>query len=133
MSANSRLAENEVTIFMGWNGAMRIWVDSFVNTVLNDLGVQIPQIQRDSLPEGAERINDLSLEQVPMLDADVLFYLADSEWTGEFNETLFATALWQQLPAVVEGRAYGLDVPFNEGSVLAANMLLDTFEEYLAQ
>jgi ABC-type Fe3+-hydroxamate transport system substrate-binding protein len=37
------------------------------------------------------------------------------------------------LPAVKAGKAYGVDVPWNEGSIIAAHMLLDTLEDHLAQ
>jgi len=127
------LADTVVTVFLGYNDMLRIWVDSFCNVMLDDVGLRIPQTQRDLLPAGEERIDNLSLEQIPLLDADVLFTIVpEATWNVEFFTTLESNPLFQQLPAVQAGKYYQVDAPWNEGSVISAHLVLDALQEYLA-
>jgi iron complex transport system substrate-binding protein len=129
-----QLAQLEVTAFRpyGDGSAFLIWVNSFSDTILADVGLRHPQAQWEALPDGAERINDLSLEMLPLLDADLIFTVTpwNDDTTGFFN-SLTDNALWQQLRAVKAGKVYTVSGPWNEGSVIAAHLVLDELVQHL--
>lgn len=131
-----QLAQLEVTAFRpyGDGSAFLIWVNSFSDTILADVGLRHPQAQWDALPEGEERINDLSLELIPLLDADLIFTVAPwNDDTTAFFNSLTDNALWQQLRAVQNNRVYTVGGPWNEGSVIAAHLVLAELAQTLAE
>jgi iron complex transport system substrate-binding protein len=139
-----RLAELEVTAFRPYTdgSGFLIWVDrSFADVILADVGIKRPEAQRAALPEGEERINDLSLEFIPLLDADAIFFALPE--SGSFaagaNEgldtwltSIETSPLWAQLRAVQNEQVFKVDAAvWNEGSIIGANALLDDLERYL--
>jgi iron complex transport system substrate-binding protein len=130
-----QLANTEVTAFRpyGDGSAFLIWIDrSFCDVIMADVGIRRPEAQREALPEGEERIDDLSLEMIPLLDADVIFMSEPwNDETAAFMTTLEANPLFQQLRAVQAGRVYPASFAWNEGSILSAHHVLDDLETHL--
>jgi iron complex transport system substrate-binding protein len=141
-----RLANLEVTAFRPYTdgSGFLIWVDrSFCDVIMADVGLRRPEAQRAELPAGQERIDDVSLEKIPLLDADVIFLalpLGDSgvfarganEGLDDWVTALETSPLWAQLEAVQNQQVFKVDTAvWNEGSVLAAHALLDDLEQYL--
>jgi iron complex transport system substrate-binding protein len=139
-----RLAELEVTAFRPYTdgSGFLIWVDrSFADVILADVGIKRPEAQRAALPEGEERIDDLSLEFIPLLDADAIFFALPE--SGSFaagaNEgldtwltSIETSPLWAQLRAVQNEQVFKVDAAvWNEGSIIGANALLDDLEMHL--
>jgi iron complex transport system substrate-binding protein len=129
------IAQTEVSAFRpyGDGSAFLIWINSFADSILSDLGLHRPQAQWDTLPDGAERIDNLSLEMIPLLDADVIFTVAPwNDDTNSFFNELESNPIWQQLRAVQAGQLFLVNAPWNEGSVIAANLVLDDILNSLA-
>ena len=117
-----------VTAMLAFEDRMYVYVRSFCNTVLADAGLRPPGAQVRALPEGEERL-DLSLERIPILEARHIFLgrLAD------FPSPISDNPLFRRLPAVRSGRVHEVEgQTWNQGSVIAANAILDDVEEALA-
>jgi iron complex transport system substrate-binding protein len=139
-----KLAETEVTAFRPYTdgSGFLIWIDrSFCDGIMAEVGIRRPEAQRAELPADAERIDDLSLEKIPLLDVDVIFLaLPESgvfkrganEGLIEWITTIETSPLWAQLRAVQNGQVFKVDTSvWNEGSIFAANGVLDDLERYL--
>ncbi|MET9326556.1 iron-siderophore ABC transporter substrate-binding protein [Tsukamurella sp. NPDC003166] len=90
-----------------------------------DAGLTRPPAQQFS--DTASR--PLSLEQVGLLEADWLFYSFPGG-SGDFAEA----PLWKKLPAVVEGRAFPVDVDpwFLNASTVAADRVLADMQRFMS-
>lgn len=107
----------------------RIYVASFPNTILDDVGVRRPAAQDELLPAGEERI-EISNEEIPLLDAEVVIRAT----LVNFPSDIDTNPLWQQLPAVQAGRVVDVNGQLrNSGSVLAARLVLDELQAALAE
>lgn len=135
-----RLEETEVTAFApSGSGALQIWVESgLCDAVMADIGVRRPQAQKEALeaeenPDVAGRLDNVSFERITLLDADVIFLGALSpDVRADGIENLKSSPLWKRLDAVEQGRVHQVDGnAWNEGSVLAANLILDDLEKHL--
>lgn len=110
-------------------GETRIYLsESFIGTILEDLGLPRPQAQRKK---------DFALypseEQIGLMEGDLLFY---THYGPEQKTTLpkiTGNPLWKNLHAVEQGRAYG--VPEDHWmlgiGIQAANLVLDDLERLL--
>jgi len=128
----------ELSVFGMWNAeyALFNYVDGFAIEVLNDVGLQIAQAQRDAYAADPAVFDSMSLEFLPQLDADYIFLLDsvvdDQQGDKAFAERVKASPLFTQLGAVQAGNV--CEVPYirwNEGSILAANLILDDIERCL--
>lgn len=128
----------EVSVFGSWNAEYAVfnYVEGFPITVLNAVGLQIAAEQRALYEANPTAFDSMSLELLPQLDADLIFFL-DSAIEGQEGDATFvrgvkANPLFRQLRAVQNGRV--CEVPYgrwNEGSILAANLILDDVERCL--
>ncbi|NDJ19833.1 iron-siderophore ABC transporter substrate-binding protein [Myxacorys almedinensis] len=103
--------------------------ESPVGKVIRDIGLKRPPSQDGDF----EGLGNLSLEQLPEIDGDVLFLVAlKGESTQKTLETLQRHPLWQNLKAVQQHRVYFVDFShWYAFDVLAMNAVLDDLEKYL--
>lgn len=128
----------QVSVFGSWNAQYAVfnYVEGFPIGILNDVGLQITEIQRELYATNPAAFDSMSLEFLPQLDGDVIFFL-DSTIEGQEGDQAFVSSvktnpLFTQLKAVQEGRL--CKVPYgrwNEGSIFAANLILDDIERCL--
>ncbi|MGP1385678.1 MAG: ABC transporter substrate-binding protein [Thainema sp.] len=115
-------------------GTARIYLkDSFPGQILDEVGLKRPSTQ-----DGTGFAQEVSFEQIPQMDSDVLFYFT---YAGDGNNQAPSTVtnpwlshpLWQQLEAVKADQVYPVsDVVWTTaGGVQAANLLLDDVEQVL--
>lgn len=106
--------------------------NSFIGSVLSDVGLQRPESQRYNL-QGFINISEETLE---MADGDVMFVIAyGGNETGERDLNLIQQKpLWQNLKAVRQDRVYYVDPTTWRGRTpLAADAVLDDLEKYLVE
>ncbi|MCG8349834.1 MAG: iron-siderophore ABC transporter substrate-binding protein [Chloroflexales bacterium] len=143
---NERLDTIKVTAFRPYGGGdgFLIWIDrSFPDVIMAEVDIQRPEAQRAQLPDDAERIDNLSLEMIPLLNADVIFFAlpesgvftaSASEDLANYIEDIEASPLWAQLEAVQNDQVFKVDgAAWNEGSIIGANVVLDDLERFLAE
>ncbi|PSN12076.1 iron siderophore-binding protein [filamentous cyanobacterium CCT1] len=117
-------------------GNARLYLkDSFPGQIIQDVGLQRPPPQAE-----AGFAQEVSLEQIPQMNGDVLFYFTDVSYDGGQSASDIARAwldhpLWQQLDVVQQGKAYPVsDVVWTTaGGIQAAHLLLDDLEKHLAE
>lgn len=118
--------------------------DSFVGTVLQDVGLARPAAQDLSAAEAQQRFDNpiqvsISRELLAQADADVIFL-----WTGENTpeaavaaqqnlQALQQDPLWQRLNAVQQGRVYAVPSYWIGSGPIAANAILDDLYQYLLE
>lgn len=115
-------------------GMTRIYLkDSFPGQIVQDVGLQRPASQAE-----AGFVQEVSFEQIPQMNGDVLFYFTEaSEGGGQSGRDIaqpwLTHPLWQQLEAVQSGNAHAVsDVVWTTaGGIQAAHLLLDDLEQYL--
>jgi len=116
--------------------AARIYLrDSFPGQILEEVGLHRPPSQDQ--PGFAQEV---SLEQIPQMNGDVLFYFT---YTGEGDNQAPETIttpwtshpLWMQLDVVQSGKVYPVsDVVWTmAGGVQAAHLLLDDLEKVIGE
>ncbi len=104
---------------------VRIYTNGFAGSILDELGFEQP----DTLQSQGWGMKLSSTENIPILDADVMFVLLEPDDPAiADNYRHWSThPLWQQLSAVQHGRVYEVD-PVSwmmGGGILAANAMLD--------
>jgi iron complex transport system substrate-binding protein len=137
--AERGLDRQEISVFGSFNAEFAVfnYLEGFCITVLNQLGLQVAQAQIDAYAANPDVFNSISLELLPQLDADFIFFLNaaldDTGGDAEFiNNAVKNNPLFQQLSAVQNGRL--CEVPYaryNQGSIIAANLILDDVERCL--
>lgn len=125
----------QVSLVRFMPGAARIYLkDSFPGQILQEVGLGRPpsQDQRGFAQE-------VSLEQIPQMNGDVLFYFiytgeGDNQAPNSVTNPWTSHPLWQQLDVVQSGKAYPVsDVVWTmAGGVQAAHLLLDDLEQIVA-
>jgi iron complex transport system substrate-binding protein len=105
--------------------------NSFLGSILNDLGLQRPEAQNISADYGYV---DVSEEEIQKIDGDVMFILTKD--TKDNDEKLLAELkskpLWAKLQAAQTNQIYVVkDDVWWGGNLLAANLVLDDLERYL--
>ncbi|WP_228037820.1 iron-siderophore ABC transporter substrate-binding protein [Nodosilinea sp. LEGE 06152] len=116
-------------------GNARLYLkDSFPGQIVQEVGLQRPPTQSE-----AGFAQEVSLEQIPQMNGDVLFYFTDVSYDGGQSASDIARSwlnhpLWQQLDVVQQGKAYPVsDVVWTTaGGIQAAHLLLDDLEKHLA-
>lgn len=104
---------------------VRIYTSGFAGSILNELGFEQP----DTLQTQGWGMKLSSTENIPILDADVMFVLLepDDPTIVDNYRRWAAHPLWQQLKAVQHQRVFEVD-PVSwmmGGGILAANAMLD--------
>lgn len=104
---------------------VRIYTSGFAGSILNELGFEQP----DTLQTQGWGVKLSSTENIPILDADVMFVLLepDDPAIADNYRRWAAHPLWQQLTAVQHQRVFEVD-PVSwmmGGGILAANAMLD--------
>ncbi|MBT2771532.1 iron-siderophore ABC transporter substrate-binding protein [Halomonas sp. ISL-60] len=104
---------------------VRIYTSGFAGSILNELGFEQP----DTLQSQSWGMKLSSTENIPVLDADVIFILLepDDPAIADNYQHWASHPLWQQLSAVQSGRIFEVE-PVSwmmGGGILAANVMLD--------
>lgn len=111
----------------------RIYYQGFPGSIIAEAGLARPQAQiRDAI------VGDLSIERIPEMDGDVIFYFV-SDWQGDGKAHQTQAEwmnhdLWKSLEAVKADKVYQIDEVFwnMAGGIQAANrMLEDLFTFFL--
>lgn len=125
----------QVSLVRFLSGNARIYLkDSFPGQIIQEVGLQRPPSQSE-----AGFAQEVSFEQIPQMNGDVLFYFTDVSYdggqsAGDIAQSWLAHPLWQQLNAVQQGKAHPVsDVVWTTaGGIQAAHLLLDDLEKHLA-
>ncbi len=124
----------EVSLVRLMPGTARVYFnDSFPGDILAELGLARPAAQNKD-----DFAQEISLEQISLMEGDVLFYFTFSGVNAEQSSETVAQPwlthpLWKKLKVVERGSAYGVsDVVWTSGGgIQAANLLLDDLYTYL--
>lgn len=124
----------EISVVRFMPGVSRIYLEnSFSGVILKQLGFARPKVEsKDNFAA------EVTKEQIPKMDGDVLFYFTydegdgagtkqEKEWTND--------PLWKNLKVVKSGNVHKVsDAIWNTaGGVKAANLMLDEIEKYLVK
>lgn len=105
---------------------------SFPGSVMTELGFAWNE---QAMQAGSASLRFSSMENIPLLDADIFFILlrSNSPAIARQYQTLTAHPLWQQLRAVKAGQLWEVDsVPWSlSGGILGANQILNDVEQTL--
>lgn len=123
-----RLETTEVSVLRFRPDQVRLYMqNSFCGYILEQVGLPRPPAQSK-----AKFYETVSLEAIPAMDGDVIFYFQDNP-QNSMAQKVTRHPLWQQLEAVQQERVYpvSFDTWFLGNGILAANALLDDLFEYL--
>ncbi len=109
---------------------VRIYTHGFAGSILDELGFEQP----DTLHTQGWGMKLSSTENIPVLNADVMFVLLepDDPAIADNYQRWTAHPLWQRLSAVQNGRVFEVD-PVSwmmGGGILAANAMLDDLYDH---
>ncbi|WP_077619280.1 ABC transporter substrate-binding protein [Bacillus sinesaloumensis] len=133
--------DTEVSVVRFMEGRTRIYyTDSFSGVIFEQLGLKRPQQQVDLFAENPDDqfVREVDQEKIPLMDGDVIFYFTYETGSGEatkVEEEWTNNPLWKGLNAVKEENDHKVSDPIwnTAGGVLAANLMLDDIEKYLAE
>jgi iron complex transport system substrate-binding protein len=111
-------------------GTIRVYTsESFIGTVLGDVGVAQLQLPTSDVPTFAE----LSAEELTQADADVILYSSYGSADDSGEQAAVAGPLWSRLGAVQADRAHAVedDVFYTGIGLTAANLQVTALEELL--
>ena len=111
-------------------GAIRVYTaQSFIGTVMADIGLQHLQLPTGEVPTFAE----LSPEQLTEADADIVLYSSYGPAEDSGEQAVVAGPLWSRLTAVAEERAYAVedDVFYTGIGLRAATLQLEQLRDLL--
>ncbi|MFS0822099.1 ABC transporter substrate-binding protein [Bacillus sp. 1P02SD] len=131
----------EVSVVRFMEGRTRIYyTDSFSGVIFEQLGLKRPQQQVDlfAQDQNDQFAREVDQEKIPLMDGDVIFYFTYETGNGEatkVEEEWINNPLWKGLNAVKEGNVHKVSDPIwnTAGGVLAANLMLDDIEKYMAK
>jgi iron complex transport system substrate-binding protein len=112
-------------------GGIRVYTaDSFIGTVMADIGLDHLQLPTDDVPTFAE----LGTEELTRADADVILYSSYGPADDSGEAAVVAGPLWPLLTGVQQGRAHAVedDVFYTGIGLRAATLQLDALRELLA-
>jgi iron complex transport system substrate-binding protein len=112
-------------------GTIRVYTaESFIGTVLADIGLEQLQLDTADTPTFAE----LSLEELTRADADILLYSSYGPDAESGEASALAGPLWSRLNAVQQGQAHAVedDVFYTGIGLKAATLQLESLERLLA-
>lgn len=116
----------EVSLVRFLPGVARIYYeDNFAGKILKEIGFQRPSAQRKD-----QFADEVSYEQIPLMEGDIMFYMTFDQGEGEasqMEQTWTNHPLWKTLEVVQADQVYEVnDVYWNTaGGVQAANRMLD--------
>ncbi|WP_449537479.1 ABC transporter substrate-binding protein [Ferdinandcohnia sp. Marseille-Q9671] len=133
--------DTKVSVVRFMEGRTRIYyTDSFSGVIFDKLGLKRPEQQVDLFAEEPEDqfVREVDQEKIPLMDGDVIFYFTYETGNGEATavETEWTEhELWRGLDAVKAGKVHKVSDPIwnTAGGVLAANLMLDDIEKFLAK
>lgn len=133
--------DTEVSVVRFMEGRTRIYyTNSFSGVIFEQLGLKRPQQQVDLFAENPDDqfVREVDQEKIPLMDGDVIFYFTYETGSGEatkVEEEWTNNPLWKGLNAVKEENDHKVSDPIwnTAGGVLAANLMLDDIEKYLAE
>lgn len=110
---------------------------SFLGVILGDAGLAVPE-QQAELAETTDFVGDISIEQLPLIDADVLLI-----WTFATNDDAAANAstaldelranpLWSAIPVVQNNETHVVGGYWIGSSYHAAHAVIDDLFTYVA-
>jgi iron complex transport system substrate-binding protein len=111
-------------------GAIRVYTaESFIGTVMADIGLDHLQLPTDGVPTFAE----LSAEEVTQADADIVLYSSYGPVDDSGEGAVVAGPLWPLLSAVAEDRAHAVedDVFYTGIGLRAATLQLEQLRDLL--
>ncbi|NEZ59376.1 iron-siderophore ABC transporter substrate-binding protein [Leptolyngbyaceae cyanobacterium CCMR0082] len=123
-----RLETTEVSVLRFRPDQVRLYMrNSFCGYILEQVGLPRPPSQAK-----AKFYETVSLEAIPAMDGDVIFYFQDNP-QNSMAQKVTRHPLWQQLGAVQQEKVYpvSFDTWFLGNGILAANALLDDLFKYL--
>jgi iron complex transport system substrate-binding protein len=112
-------------------GGIRVYTaDSFIGTVMADIGLDHLQLPTGDVPTFAE----LSAEELTRADADVILYSSYGPADDSGEVAVVAGPLWPLLTGVAQGRAHPVedDVFYTGIGLRAATLQLEALRELLA-
>ena len=112
-------------------GTIRVYSkESFIGTVLTDIGISPPTLPPGEFPAFAE----ISQEQLALADADRLVYASFGAPGDSGEQAVLAGPLWTTLGAVKAGKAFAVDgdVYYSGIGLRAATLMLDDLRGKLA-
>jgi iron complex transport system substrate-binding protein len=129
------LVKKTVSVVRFTAGQTRIYqLNSFSGVILKQLGFQRPENQNKN-----EFAIQVSREQIPDMDAEILFYLTYNKGNNQSGTQLekefTSDPLWKKLKAVQQQNAFKVDdIVWNTaGGVLAAHQMLDQIAQIAKQ
>ena len=111
-------------------GGIRAYTpESFIGTVLTDVGLSITELPDGEYPAFAE----LSQEQLTLADADIVLYSSYGTAADSGEDAVRAGPLWSRLAAVQEDRAIAVedDVFYTGIGPTAASLIVERLGEQL--
>jgi iron complex transport system substrate-binding protein len=111
-------------------GTIRVYTpESFIGTVLADIGLDQLTLPTDEVPTFAE----ISAEELTRADADILLYSSYGPADDSGEASVVGGPLWSRLTAVQNGRALGVedDVFFTGIGPTAATLIVDNLASRL--
>jgi iron complex transport system substrate-binding protein len=104
---------------------------SFPVSILEELNLSIPLVQRQISSNANVSYNNVSLERVDLLEADAMFIALDPGSEENFQKYQ-NSPLWQKLNVVKNNRVYTVDSGYwIFGNILSANAILDDIYKYV--
>lgn len=133
--------DTKVSVVRFMEGRTRIYyTDTFSGVIFDKLGLKRPeqQVELFAQDQNDQFVREVDQEKIPLMDGDVIFYFTYETGTGEatkVEEEWINNPLWKGLNAVKEGNVHKVSDPIwnTAGGVLAANLMLDDIEKYLAK
>lgn len=126
---NNQYENKTVSVIYAWRGSPMIGVNtknSFVGSILEDIGLKRPKAQNIVVPGGGYQVTEENLQDI---DGDVIFILSDDKKT---IEALREKPLWKKLKAVQEGHIYFVgDWTWIASNLIAADAVIDDLYKYL--
>ncbi|MBD1370860.1 iron-siderophore ABC transporter substrate-binding protein [Hazenella sp. IB182357] len=129
------LLNEKVSVVRFLPGTMRIYQSaSFSGVLLKDLGFARPENQQKE-----DLAVEVTHEQIPQMDGDILFYFTYSPKAGETGDQtekeITSNPLWKNLNAVKNEKAFRVDdVIWNTaGGVLAAQIMLEDLNKTITE
>ncbi|HIK07059.1 MAG TPA: iron-siderophore ABC transporter substrate-binding protein [Trichormus sp. M33_DOE_039] len=104
---------------------------SFPGSLLTEVGISMPEMQKQLTTNENQPLVSVSLEQLKLLDADILFVALDPGAETSFQKYQ-NSQLWQQLNVVKNNQVYTVDSGYwIFGNILSATAILEDLLKYL--